>query len=71
MTLRMILGFLLALTPLPGLCLNPIPLTQTNFIERPKLGLSDEYLQLAAADNLNTETSFSKTDTFDPVFEQD
>lgn len=64
----MILGFLLALTPLPGLCLNPIPLTQTDALERPRLGLSDEYLHLAAAEAPNTNQPLNHTSQFDPEF---
>ena len=64
----MILGFLLALTPLPGLCLNAIPLTQTDTLERPRLGLSDEYLHLAAADDPNANQPLNKTSQFDPEF---
>ena len=64
----MILGFLLAFTPLPGLCLNPIPLTQTDTPEKPKLGLSDEYLHLAAADDPNTNKPLNKTSLLNPEF---
>ncbi len=69
MTLRMFLGFLLALTPLPGMCLTPAPLSHASFTERPKLGLSDEYLQLAAAENLETDMPVQmETNAYDSEF---
>ncbi len=55
MTVRQILGLLLALVPLPAMCLDTA-LMASEFEPRPQLGLGDEHLQIAAADNRDSET---------------
>ena len=64
-----LLGLLLALIPVPGLCLDaPLPL-HTAVAERPKLGLNHDYLQLAAADDLTLTTPAPPSVTsYDPEF---
>ncbi len=51
MTVRKILGLLLVLIPVPGLCIDPIPPLQVTVTEHPQLGLNHGYLKLAAADD--------------------
>ena len=69
MTARKILGLLLALIPVPGLCVDsPLPF-QTAVAERPKLSLSHDYLQMAAADNQSLTTAKSTSvNSYDPEF---
>lgn len=55
MTVRKFLGLLLALIPLPGLCLDPLPLSATGQTPPPPLGLEQQYLQLATAETPNSE----------------
>lgn len=58
MTVRKILGLLLALIPVPGLCLDSTLPLQLAVAEHPKLGVDQDYIQLAAAD---VQTSATKT----------
>ncbi len=57
MTVRNILGLLLALIPVPGLCLDSAAPLQPAVTEQLQLGLSHDYLHLAAADDLSLSTA--------------
>lgn len=69
MTSRIILGLLLALTSIAGMCSAPALLPQTNIMDRPKLGLNHDYLQLAAAEEHDSdEPAPAETIAYDPEF---
>ena len=65
----MILGLILALCSLPGICSNSGLLYPTSYLDRPQLGLSGEYLRLAATDGKSSNvSSIAEMPGYDPEF---
>jgi len=67
MTVRKILVVLLALIPAPGLCIDSTPPLQPAVAERPKLGVGQDYTQLAATDIQSSATT-ANSNIYNPEY---